>query len=248
MKKYFILIGLSTALLTGCDPKTQEALLKTTTDILNASNGGTTGTSGLTNDEVIKGLKEALSVGTNNSTALTSKLDGFNKNPLIFIPWPEQAIVMKEKLVQLGFQKQITDFETSLNRAAEEATKSAAPIFVNAISKMTISDGFAILNGNDTAATHYLREKTYSSLKETFAPVVTDAIGSVKVTSYWSPLISTYNLIPGVTKQNPDLNAYVTDKAIGGVMKLIANEEMKIRKDPLARVTDILKKVFGAKK
>ncbi len=246
MKKYFILIGISTLLLTACDPKTQEAILKTTTDILNAS--GTTGTSGLTNADVIKGLKEALSVGTNNSTALTSQLDGFNKNPLIFIPWPAEAVNMKEKLTQLGFQKQITDFETSLNRAAEEATKSAAPIFVDAISKMTISDGFAILNGNDTAATHYLREKTYSSLKETFSPVVGDAISTVKVTSYWSPLISTYNLIPGVTKQNPDLKAYVTDKAINGVMKLIANEEVKIRKDPMARVSDILKKVFGAKK
>lgn len=245
MKKYFILIGLSTVLLSGCDPKTQEALLKTTTDILNGANGTSTG---LTNADVIKGLKEALSVGTNNSTALTSKLDGFNKNPLIFIPWPAEAIVMKDKLIQLGFQKQITDFETSLNRAAEDATKSAAPIFVDAISKMTINDGFAILNGNDTAATHYLREKTYTSLKQTFSPVVTDAINNVKVTSYWAPLITAYNLIPGVNKQNPDLNAYVTDKAIDGVMKLIATEEIKIRKDPVARVTDILKKVFGSKK
>ncbi|MES2133678.1 MAG: DUF4197 domain-containing protein [Bacteroidota bacterium] len=246
MKKYFILIGTITVLITSCDPKTQEAILKTTTEILNSGTNGTA--TGLTNDEVIKGLKEALSVGTNNSTALTSKLDGFNKNPLIFIPWPAEAATMKEKLVQLGFQQQITDFETSLNRAAEDATKNAAPIFVDAISKMTISDGFAILNGNDTSATHYLREKTSASLKQTFSPVVTDAISNVKVTSYWSPLISTYNKIPGVNKLNPDLNAYVTDKAVNGLMTLIAQEEVKIRKDPMARVTDILKKVFGSKK
>jgi phosphoribosyl-dephospho-CoA transferase len=112
---------------------------------------------------------------------------------------------------------------------------------------MSISDGFAILNGNDTSATHFLREKTYTSLKERFSPTVTDAINKVKVTSYWSPLISTYNKIPGIKPQNPNLNEYVTDKAINGLMTLIAQEETKIRKDPMARVTDILKKVFGSK-
>lgn len=245
MKKYIFILGISTVFITACDPKTTQAILSSTNDIINSA--GTT-TPSLTNDEVIKGLKEALSVGTNNSTALTSKLDGFNKNPLIFIPWPKEAQAMKDKLIQLGFQKQVSDFETSLNRAAEEATKEAAPIFIDAISQMTISDGFAILNGNDTAATHYLREKTYNPLKEKFSPVVSNAIGKVKVTSYWTPLANTYNLIPGVKKQNPDLNAYVTDKAINGLMTLISQEETKIRKDPMARVTDILKKVFGAKK
>lgn len=245
MKKYIFLLGVLTVFITSCDPKTTQAILNSTNDIINAA-GSTTPS--LTNDEVIQGLREALNVGTNNSTALTSKLDGFNKNPLIFIPWPKEAQAMKDKLIQLGFQQQVTNFETSLNRAAEEATKEAAPIFIDAISKMTISDGFAILNGNDTAATHYLREKTYNPLKEKFSPVVSSAISKVKVTSYWTPLATTYNLIPGVKKQNPDLNAYVTDKAINGLMTLISQEETKIRKDPMARVTDILKKVFGSKK
>lgn len=252
MKKYLFLISTAaiiTTLSTSCDPKTQEALLKTGTDILNAAaNGTNTANSGaLSNGDVVKGLKEALSVGTNNSISLTSKTDGFLSNPLIFIPWPQEAIVMKERLTQLGLQKQITDFETSLNRAAEEATKTAAPIFLNAITNMSISDGFAILNGNDTAATHFLREKTYASLKQSFSPTVTDAINKVKVTSYWSPLISTYNKIPGIQPQNPNLTDYVTDKAISGLMAMIAKEETKIRKDPMARVTDILKKVFGSK-
>lgn len=242
MKKHFFLIGLSTILLFGCDQKTTEALLNTTSAILNAQNGSVPQ---LTNDEVISGLREALYIGTNNSTGLVSKLDGFNKNPLVFIPWPQEAKNMKDKLVQLGFQKQVTDFETSLNRAAEEASKEAVPVFIDAIKGMSISDGFAILKGNDTAATHYLREKTYASLQAKFSPIVTNAINKVNVTSYWNPLVKTYNLIPGVQKQNPDLNAYVTDKAINGLMALIAQEETKIRKDPMARVTDILKKVFG---
>lgn len=248
MKNYFILAGALGILLSACDPKTTETLIKTGTDIYNASTGNTAGTGALSNAEVIKGLKEALTVGTNNSTALTSQPDGFNKNPLIFIPWPAEAQQMKDKLTQLGFQKQIADFETSLNRAAEEASKGAAPIFVNAITSMSISDGFAILNGSDTAATHYLREKTSAPLRETFSPVVGDAIDKVKVTSYWAPLISTYNLIPGVKQLNPDLKAYVTQKAVDGLMTMIAKEEVKIRKDPMARVTELLKKVFGSKK
>lgn len=214
----------------------------------NTITGNTSGTgTGLTNDEVIKGLKEALTIGTNKSASNASKTDGFLKNARLFIPWPPEATEMKAKLIQLGYQKKVQEFETSLNRAAEEAAKSAAPIFGNAVTGMSIGDGFAILKGNDTAATHYLREKTFSPLKEKFKPVVNDAISQVKVTSYWAPLVTIYNKIPGVKKQNPDLNDYVCNKAINGLMLLIADEETKIRKDPAARVSDLLKKVFGKK-
>lgn len=205
------------------------------------------GGSKLSNEEVVKGLKEALSVGTNNSSNLASQADGFYKNPRLFIPWPEEAKEMKERLIKMGFAKKIEEFEMSLNRAAEEAAKKAAPVFVDAISNMSVQDGFAILNGADTAATNYLRKTTYSPLKINFLPVVKEAIEKVKVTSYWNPLVTTYNKIPGVKKQNPDLDDYVTNKAINGLMVLIADEEMKIRRDPAARVTDLLKKVFGSK-
>jgi hypothetical protein len=201
----------------------------------------------LSNEDVVKGLREALTVGTNNSTAFASKLDGYYKNPRLFIPWPPEAEAMKEKLMKLGFQKKIEEFETSLNRAAEEAAKNAAQIFINAITNMSISDGFAILKGNDTAATNFLRKTTYGALTEKFKPVVRDAIEKVKVTSYWNPLVSAYNKIPGVKKQNPDLEDYVTKRGANGLFVLVADEETKIRKDPMARVTDILKKVFGAK-
>jgi hypothetical protein len=208
----------------------------------------TSTTPSLTNDEVIKGLKEALSVGTNNSSGMAAKADGYLKNPKLFIPWPAEAQAMRDKLIKMGMQKKVTEFETSLNRAAEEAAKKAAPVFLDAITGMSIGDGFAILNGADSAATHYLREKTFSPLKAQFLPVVKEAIVKVKVTSYWNPLVTAYNKIPGVKKQNPDLNDYVCTKAANGLMLLILDEEAKIRKDPMARVTDLLKKVFGFKK
>lgn len=229
---------------------------KTNTTAANAINtassvlggGNSAAAPSLTNDEVINGLKEALSVGTNNSSGLASKADGYLKNPKIFIPWPQEAKDMRDKLVKLGMEKKVKEFETSLNRAAEEAAKKASPVFLDAIKGMSIGDGFAILNGADSAATHYLREKTFAPLKAQFMPVVKEAITKVKVTSYWNPLVTKYNKIPGVKKQNPDLNDYVCTKAINGLMTLILEEEAKIRKDPMARVTDLLKKVFGFKK
>jgi len=218
------------------------------TTILDEANKMATTPSGpapLTNIEVIKGLRNALTVGTNNSSGLTSKLDGFYKNPEIFIPFPKEAIKVKEKLETLGMKKQVDDFVLTLNRAAETATKEAAPIFVSAIKEMTIADGFAILKGNDNAATQYLKDKTSAQLKIKFNPVVKNAITKVEVTKYWNPLITTYNKIPFIEKMNPDLEDYITTKAMDGLFLMIEKEEKKIRKDPIARVTEILKRVFG---
>ena len=220
------------------------AELNTVLEEVATTTGGTTETP-LTNAEVISGLKEALTVGTNNSTSLTSKLDGFYKNPEIFIPFPPEAIKVKEKVEDLGMKDQVDKFVMTLNRSAEEASKEAAPIFVNAITSMTIADGFAILKGSDNAATNYLRDKTSAQLKVKFKPVIHNAIEKVEVTKYWNPVITTYNKIPFIEKQNPDLDEYVTDKAMSGLFTMIEKEEKKIRKDPIARVTDILKRVFG---
>jgi hypothetical protein len=200
---------------------------------------------GLTNDEVVSGLREALTTGAKSAASSASLLDGFYKNQKIFIPWPAEAKAMKDKLVMLGMQGQVTQFEESVNRAAEEAAKSAFDIFASAVKGMSVSDGFAILNGSDTAATHFLRDKTTPELTEKFRPIVKAAMDKVRVTEYWNPLVTKYNKIPGVTKQNPDLEAYVTAKAINGLMLLISEQEAKIRKDPAAQVTDLLKKVFG---
>lgn len=204
-------------------------------------------TTSLTNDEVVSGLKEALTRGAKTAAESASITDGFYKNSLIFIPWPSEAQSMREKLVKLGMEKKVTEFEQSMNRAAEEASKEAYEVFVDAVKQMSVGDGFAILNGGDTAATHYLRETTTASLTTKFTPIVKAAMEKVQVTAYWNPLVTTYNKIPGVTKQNPDLEAYVTAKAINGLMVLISQQEAKIRQDPAAQVSDLLKKVFGKK-
>jgi len=244
MKK-ILLVALSLGFLTGTAQMKLKGMLNK--DSISKKTKVVTGGTKLSNEEVVKGLKEALSVGTNNSSSLASKMDGFYKNPRLFIPWPEEAKEMKSRLMAMGFSKKIEEFEMSLNRAAEEAALKAAPVFVDAITNMSVQDGFAILNGADTAATNYLRKTTYTPLKNNFLPVVKEAIQKVNVTNYWNPLVTAYNRIPGVKKQNPDLDDYVTNKAIVGLMVLIADEEIKIRRDASARVTDLLKKVFGSK-
>jgi len=231
-------ITISTLLLFGC------AEMNTVLEEVNKA--ANTGPAPLTNTEVISGLRDALTVGTNNSTALTSQLDGFYKNSEIFIPFPAEAIKVKEKVEALGMQKQVDEFVMTLNRAAETAAKEAAPIFIDAITSMSIADGFAILRGDDNAATQYLKDKTSAQLKIKFTPVIKDAIEKVSVTKYWNPIISTYNKVPFIEKQNPDLEDYITTKAMDGLFLMIEKEEQKIRKDPLARVTDILKRVFGS--
>ncbi len=210
---------------------------------------GTTGEKSLTNEEVIAGLKEALTVGTNNSASLASKVDGFNKNAKIRLPFPEDAVRVKEWAMKNGLENKVVQFEETLNRAAEEASKEAAPIFVNAVKEMTVADGFAILKGEEHAATNYLKDKTTAGLKTAFTPKVDKAIESVSLTKYWEPLVNAYNkttILSGKPKVNTDLTEYVTDRAVSGLFTLIADEEAKIRKDPIARVSDILKRVFGS--
>lgn len=231
-------------LLIACTTAQINQVTKDLGNMTNTTNGGG---NQLTNAEVISGLREALSVGTNNSSTNASKTDGFWGNPKIKIPFPPEAMKVKDKMIQLGFKEKVDKFELTMNRGAEEAAKGAAPIFLDAIKGMSIGDGFAILKGGDNAATNYLKEKTSSPLHDKFMPVVKDALSKVKLTDYWNPVITTYNKIPGVEKQNPNLDEYVTQRGMAGLFTLIADEELKIRKDPVARVSDILKKVFGSK-
>lgn len=217
----------------------------------NVPSTGTSTGSGLTNADVISGLKEALNVGIGKSVNIASVTDGFLKNAEIRLPFPQDAIKVKEKAVEWGLTGQVEKFETTLNRAAEDAAKSALPIFKEAITSMTIQDGFSILNGGDGAATRYLQNATTAKLVAAFSPKVAESISKVKLTEYWNPIITKYNTaapLLGYKQLNPDLNKYVTEMAINGLFKLVADEENKIRKDPAARVTEILQKVFGSLK
>lgn len=242
MKKVFISVGIIALALSSCDVLNEAANIVLTDTT-------TTSKPQLTNDEVISGLKEALNVGIKNSVNLTSVTDGFLGNAEIRLPFPEDAIKVKQKALEWGLDGQVEKFETTLNRAAEEATKEALPIFMNAIQNMSISDGFTILNGGDGAATKFLKDNTTAQLTEAFAPKVEAAIATVKLTEYWNPIITKYNSAMNFTggeKLNPDLNKYVTEKAIAGLFLMVEKEENKIRKDPMARVSDILQKVFGS--
>jgi hypothetical protein len=240
MKKFsIIIITVSLMLLTGC-----AEILNQLASQASSGKGG-----GLSSDDIVKGLKEALVVGATNSALSTSKTDGFNLNTLIRIPFPPEAVQVKKTVEKIGLSDLVKDFEKSLNRAAEEASKKALPIFKNAVMSMTISDGMAILRGHDNAATEYLRSKTSAALTAEFTPVVKAAVETVEVTKYWNPIASAYNKTTWLTGEkavNPDLDKYITQKTLDGLFYLIAQEEMKIRKDPVARVTDILKKVFGS--
>ena len=213
------------------------------------TNNSNTEQPGLSNTEVISGLREALNIGIENSVASTSVNDGFLKNSEIRLPFPPDAQKVKDKAIEFGLDTQVEKFETTLNRAAEEASKEALNIFVSAIKNMTLEDGFAILNGGNGAATKFLKDQTKSELQQAFLPKVKDAISKVKLTEYWNPIITKYNTFAkfkGLEERNPDLELFVTQKAIDGLFVMVEKEDDKIRLDPLARVTDLLTRVFGS--
>jgi hypothetical protein len=240
MKTVSILTAFAALLLTSCHE------LKPLGDILLPPEGGERP---LTNVEVVEGLKEALVRGATLAADRASQTDGFYQNPLLFIPFPEEAIKVKETAERLGFSNQVTQFEMTLNRAAEEASKEALQVFASAIRGMSIADGFAILRGESNAATQYLRATTGAELEERFRKPVREAIDKVQLTAVWEPLVRTYNLaspFAGTQQVNPDLETYVTERAINGLFVHVEREEALIRQDPKARVTDLLRRVFGS--
>ena len=199
----------------------------------------------LSEGDIVSGLKEALNIGISNGSAEASKVDGFFKNDLIKIVVPPEAQKVATTLRKMGMGAQVDKFTLSLNRAAEDAAKKSKPIFVKAITSMTIPDALSILKGQDDAATQYLKKTTNDELFITFFPVVDSTLNLNKATQYYTELVTIYNEIPLVKKVNPDLKKYATQKTIDGLYILIAQEEKKIRVDPVARVSDILKRVFG---
>lgn len=203
-------------------------------------------TKGLTEKDAADGIKEALVNGTGESVKVVSVLDGYWGNPEIKIPFPAEAKEMESKLRAIGMAKKVDEFNESMNRAAEKAATEAKPIFIAAIKGMTVKDAINIVKGADNAATMYLKNTTSPELIIKFQPVIKTSLDNVNATKYWSDLITIYNKIPLVKKMNPNLTEYVTQKAIDGLFIMIAKEEIKIRKDPMARTSELLKRVFGS--
>jgi hypothetical protein len=203
--------------------------------------------SSLTTNDLIGGLKEALNKGIEKGTSQLSAVDGFNGNELVKVLLPDEAKKVEEKLRSVGMGKQVDEAILSMNRAAEDATKTAAPIFLNAIKNMSFADAWAIFRGNDNAATNYLKQQTTNSLTTAFRPIIEEALQKTGATKHWNTIFSNYNKF-SFNKVNPDLTAHVTEKAMSGIFYQLAIEEGKIRKDPAARTTDILKNVFGSNK
>lgn len=206
---------------------------------------GSAQSNGLTEDEVGRGIKEALNKGIEKGVSQLSKSDGYYKDLQIKLLMPDEAKVIEEKLRQIGQGKLVDDAIESMNRAAENAANEAKELFVTAIKNLTLQDVMNILHGNQDAATTFLKTNTRSQLFEKFKPIIKISLDKVGATKHWETLITSYNKIPFVKKMNPDLVEYTTNKAIDGLFIQIAKEELEIRKNPASRVTDLLKKVFA---
>lgn len=200
----------------------------------------------LSNSDVSSGLKEALRIGAMNATSSLSSPDGFFKNAAVKILLPPEAQAVEQALRSMGMGSLVDEAILKLNRAAEDATKKAGPIFVSAITAMTIQDGMSILSGGQDAATQYLKRVTSVQLANEFRPIIQKSLGNVGADEIWKTVFDSYNKMPLVrNKVNPNLVDYVTDKALDGVFYSIGQEELKIRTDPAAQVNQLLKNVFG---
>jgi Protein of unknown function (DUF4197) len=235
MKKIYILVVIA---ILGIQ-QTDAQFLKDAKKLFNSKNKG------LTEKDASDGIKEALVNGTGEGIKQVSILNGYWGNPEIKIPFPPEAKEMESKLKAMGMGKKVDEFNESMNRAAEKASTEAKPIFIAAIKGMTVKDAINIVKGADNAATIYLKNTTSPELINKFQPIIKTSLDDVNATRYWGDLITIYNKIPMVRKMNPDLPQYVTQKAIDGLFIMIAKEELKIRKDPMARTSELLKKVFG---
>ncbi len=202
----------------------------------------------LSQGDAADGIRDALSKGIGKAVEVVSKTDGYFKNPLIKIPFPSEAQDVESVLRKVGAGSKVDEAIESLNRAAENAAVGALPIFGDAIKSLTLNDALAIVQGtNERAATDFLQRTTVKQLTEKFKPIIQTSLEKVDATKYWGAVMGAYNQVPFVKKMNPDLSQYVTEKAIDGLFTMVAQEEKEIRKNPLARTTDILKKVFDFK-
>lgn len=202
-------------------------------------------TSGLSNEDMAAGLRQALDLGIDKQVTKLTQKNGFYKNELVKILLPEELQKVDDALRKVGLSSLADEGIKALNRAAEDAVKEATPIFVNAVKDITFNDAKNILLGEDNAATEYLTSKTQTQLYDKFKPVISNSFGKVGADQIWNNLITKYNNLPLTNNVNPDLTDYVTTEALKGVYTMIAIEEKEIRTKVSSRTTDLLKKVFA---
>jgi hypothetical protein len=252
IKKYFSLLTATLLIVSSLNAQLSKLMKSVTKDssVNNIISDVSHNKGSLSTDEIVAGLKEALQKGTVEGTDKLSAANGFLQNAAVKILLPPDAKKAEQMLRSVGLGKLADDAITSMNHAAEDASKNAAPIFVNAIKQMSIQDAWGILKGGDTSATHYLKTKTTDPLTTAFKPVVDQSLQKVEATKYWSDFANAYNKLNmfGKDKLDTDLSSYVTAKALTGIFYEIGEQEKQIRKDPAARTTDLLKKVFAQSK
>lgn len=200
---------------------------------------------GLSNEFIANGLKQALNQGIEKQVSKLTQTDGFFKNELVKILLPEELRKVDKTLRDVGLGSLADEGLKVLNRAAEEAVSEATPIFVNAVKEMSFADAKNILLGGNNAATSYLETKTNTALYQKFNPIINSSFAKVGADKVWSSIITKYNAIPLTNNVNPDLTDYVTQEALNGVYKMIAIEEEQIRTNLSSRTTDVLRKVFA---
>ena len=195
--------------------------------------------------DIASGLREALNKGVTDQVSKLTALDGFYKNEVVKIMMPAELQKVDKTLRKLGMSSLADDGIRALNRAAEDAVKESTPVFVSAIKNINFSDAKNILMGNENAATTYLQNATTKDLYIKFSPVVKQSIGKVGADVIWANIIAKYNAIPFVSKVNPDITDYVTNKALDGVFKMITIEEKNIRINLSSRTSNLLQQVFA---
>lgn len=200
---------------------------------------------GLSQAQIGNGLKQALDNGIKNQVSKLTSKDGFYRNKLVKIILPEELQAVDKGLRRLGLGNLADEGIKVLNRAAEDAVKTATPIFINAVKEISFNDAKNILLGDKTAATSFLQSKTTENLYQSFTPVINNSFSKVGADKIWSNLISRYNAIPFVNKVNPDLTNYVTNQALKGVFTMIAVEEKGIREKVGLRDSPLLRQVFA---
>jgi uncharacterized protein DUF4197 len=253
MKRFALLIAIVGTLAVGCSA--QSPLEQILNGIENSSQPAAPGSPqpsnvaglSLPDSKISQGLKAALEKGTGTAVASTGHVDGYFKNLAIKILLPSYLQSLGKGMRMVGMGQQVDDLELAMNRAAEQAAPAAKPIFIDAITKLTFTDARNILVGSDTAATDYFKKATSQDLTAAFAPIVHRAMENVGVIQQFNQLIDSSPAGAYLGDQNFNLDKYVVGKALDGLFYELGQEEKKIRTNPLAQTTAILKEVFGKK-